>query len=412
MEKPSVVAFCMDSPSHFASLRPLISGLARRGVAVHAFTHPRLRAGVDEDGGCFHDLFDGGTREDADSESLPFPCRCVSFAGLRAEDFLEPVRRLQPGFVLYERFALIGPAVATTLGLPKVCLHPNHDLHRSTLEETRATFPQIRISPRCREGVRRLRERHGMPDAEPFSWALHRSKDLNLYAEPPQFLSDAGRRDCEPVEFFGCLPERSEVSPPARRSHASCGLLRLYVSFGSVGWKFHPDRMARSLQVLAEAIGDRNDDMKAVFGLGGSAPPELARALERPNIRVELWADQWSVLGETDLFVTHQGTNSTHEAIYHGVPMLSHPVFGDQPRLARRCRKLGLALPLGNGPGRSLRSREFHSALDEFARRRSELAAALERARAWELETLASRKPILDRLAAAASSGHLAGPEH
>ena len=55
--------------------------------------------------------------------------------------------------------------------------------------------------------------------------------------------------------------------------------------------------------------------------------------------------DQWAVLGETDLFVTHHGLNSTHEAIFNRVPMLSYPFFWDQPGLAAKCQAFGIARP-------------------------------------------------------------------
>ncbi|XP_057580979.1 UDP-glucuronosyltransferase 2A1-like [Hippopotamus amphibius kiboko] len=44
------------------------------------------------------------------------------------------------------------------------------------------------------------------------------------------------------------------------------------------------------------------------------------------------WIPQNDILGhpKTRAFITHFGTNGIYEAIYHGVPMVGVPMFGDQ----------------------------------------------------------------------------------
>jgi UDP:flavonoid glycosyltransferase YjiC (YdhE family) len=44
------------------------------------------------------------------------------------------------------------------------------------------------------------------------------------------------------------------------------------------------------------------------------------------------------------LFITHGGIHSVIEAIYHGVPMLSIPVFGDQKHNSVEAESRGFAL--------------------------------------------------------------------
>ena len=81
-------------------------------------------------------------------------------------------------------------------------------------------------------------------------------------------------------------------------------------------------------------------------------------------MRVADYVDQWAVLEEADLFVTHHGTNSTHESLFHRVPMVSYPFFGDQPPLSRRCQQLCLAVTLAAEPQAPVTHRAPAAALD------------------------------------------------
>ncbi|XP_063816961.1 UDP-glucuronosyltransferase 3A1-like isoform X2 [Pseudophryne corroboree] len=58
-------------------------------------------------------------------------------------------------------------------------------------------------------------------------------------------------------------------------------------------------------------------------------PKELQLA---PNVRLLDWVSQNDLLGHPKirLLVTHGGLNSLMEAVYHGVPVLGIPLFGDQ----------------------------------------------------------------------------------
>jgi MGT family glycosyltransferase len=58
------------------------------------------------------------------------------------------------------------------------------------------------------------------------------------------------------------------------------------------------------------------------------------------------WFPQLAVLREASAFLTHSGMNSTMEALYYGVPMLTFPQMPEQAVNADRVAVLGLGQPL------------------------------------------------------------------
>ena len=94
-----------------------------------------------------------------------------------------------------------------------------------------------------------------------------------------------------------------------------------------------PAEALAALDAISRACAGR-EDVEVAIGLGGhSIDPDVRRSLERENVAVLDYFDQWAALGEADLFVTHHGLNSTHESIYQRTPMISYPFFADQPQL-------------------------------------------------------------------------------
>ncbi|KAF9417971.1 hypothetical protein HW555_005116 [Spodoptera exigua] len=70
------------------------------------------------------------------------------------------------------------------------------------------------------------------------------------------------------------------------------------------------------------------------------------------NVHVRPWMPQPSILAHPNVkvFITHGGQLSSLEAVRAGVPLLSVPVFGDQPANAERARRSGYALKVDFSP--------------------------------------------------------------
>lgn len=401
--RPVIVVFCTQWEGHLRRLLPIVRGLVGGGFEVHVFGHGHSRRHVELVGGRLFDLFGKYPLDAVDTESVPNSSRHVTHAGAYARDVIDEVRPLQPVLIVYDTFSVIARAVATALGVPAVNVCAGHNLEpaRTILDAHRDL--DVRASAGCHAAAERLRSEFGLLDASPFCYVTGISRSLNVYCEPPQFLSAAEQRAFAPIAFFGSLPSiehvehrRHMVEPAYFRGGPA--VLKVYASFGTVIWRYYRPQAMAVLAALADAATSRRDT-ELVISLGGT---EFALAkgtgLERDNVVVHERVDQWAMLEQADAFVTHHGLNSTHEGIFMGVPMLSYPFFWDQPSLAARCAELGLALrlvpslrgPLDPGAARSA----LHGIHEQAAAMRQRLAEARE----WEMAVMAGRPAVIRQI--------------
>uniref|UniRef100_A0A5F8AFM8 UDP-glucuronosyltransferase n=1 Tax=Macaca mulatta TaxID=9544 RepID=A0A5F8AFM8_MACMU len=82
---------------------------------------------------------------------------------------------------------------------------------------------------------------------------------------------------------------------------------------------------------------------KVLWRYKGKKPSTLGT-----NTRLYDWIPQNDLLGhpQTKAFITHGGMNGVYEAIYHGVPMVGVPIFGDQPDNIAHMKAKGAAVEI------------------------------------------------------------------
>jgi len=388
MSKTVVAIFCMPEHGHFMQLRALISGFVQSGCDVHVFAHRRYRPEVEGIGARLVDLFTRYPVEAADGESIPIPCRYVTFAAHYAEDVLADLKVLRPALIVCETFAVIGRLAAQQLGIPFINVLLGHNIQPARYLAMLQTDPRVAISDRCHQAVEVLRTRYGLDDASPFSYIAGNSRYLNVCCEPAEFLTEEERQGFEPVAFFGCVPAPADLhEKPANGTLRYFGgrpdRLRIYACCGTVAFRYFSDTIVGLFEALSEAVASMPDAC-ALISLGGATvDDDVLRRLRRPNVETVDYTDQWAVLGEADLFLTHHGLNSTHEAIFRRVPMLSYPIFSDQPAMAQRCREFGIAVPLTESLRGPVAADDVRTALASLSADRASILARLDRAGRW-----------------------------
>lgn len=398
-----VVAFTIPGQGHINRLLPVVAGLCEMGVSVDFFAHQMARRQIERTGARFVDVYAGRDMDVPDGTSLPVPMRNVSFAGYWADDIVREVAARRPGLILHDTFAVIGRVVAFHLGVPRVNMRAGHNLEPTRALAVLQSTDGIRVADACHAAVDLLRRRHGIPDASPFSYFFDDAADLNICSEPPEFLAPEDRAPFEPLAFFGSYWPAGSGEPAAPDEPFgadAAASFRIFVALGTAAWMTFPDHAMALLAVLADAIADY-PNARGLIGLGSPfVPPGTEERLRRANVRVEQYVDQIAALRNASVFITHNGLNSTHEAIMHGVPMISVPLFGDQPVLAARCQALGLAVPLGPEVGRLPTVADVRRALDRVQAEGQALRQRLAEARQWEIAVMERRPEVLRRILA------------
>jgi MGT family glycosyltransferase len=197
-------------------------------------------------------------------------------------------------------------------------------------------------SARFKEVIRPIHERFNAflrdcgEDPYPLGEFFEASPYLNLllYPEPVKFKR---RNPLDPERFQyleGCVREEAPYEVP--RFEAGDDAPLIYVSFGSLG-AGDTELMKRIIAVLARlpyrALVNVGDYREAY-----EAPP--------PNVRLESWYPQPSVVAQADAVIHHGGNNTFTECLYFGTPALILPYVWDGHDNATRVQETGHGLKL------------------------------------------------------------------
>jgi MGT family glycosyltransferase len=390
----------MQEEGHVRRMLPLARGIVGEGLRTVFYADSSFETLVRQTGAEFADLF-AGRPLDVCNESFPRFLSYLPFATRYAPDVLREVERHDPAYVVYDTLAIIGRVVANDLGIPYVNVCLGHNANPA--EKLRQTSSRARVSQRCQAAGETLGERLGLAGASPLALLYALSPHLNIACEPSAYLTPEERQALEPVAFYGSLLSSDGRAERGSANGSSAfpgeaALRRVYVSFGTVVWRWWPQEALAALSSIADALAGM-DRVSGLISLGGAEiEPDQVEALSRPNVAVASWVDQQRALEQADVFITHHGLSGTHEAVLQRVPMISYPFSGDQPGLAEKCRSFGIAIPLTDELRGPLTKEMVEAAFRRLAQDETSVRARLEEAHEWELETIAGRGAVHRRI--------------
>ena len=173
-------------------------------------------------------------------------------------------------------------------------------------------------------------------DRYPLGQFFEASPHLNLllYPEPVKFSRST---PLDPVRFQyleGCVRNEEPYEVPRFATNDEGPLL--YVSFGSLG-----AGDTELLKRIIAAVGKSR--FRALVNVGDYAG---AYSGLPPNVVIDGWYPQPSVIPQTDLVIHHGGNNSFTECLYFGKPAIIMPYVWDGHDNAMRVQETGHGLHL------------------------------------------------------------------
>lgn len=245
----------------------------------------------------------------------------------RAPAILERAQLWKPDLLVCDEMDFGCPVAAECLSVPHATV--------LVIASGLLTGQDLLVAP-----LNRLRAEHGLPP-DPELAMLRRYLVLSPF--PPSLRDPSSPLPATAHAFRPAPP--GDAAPPDWLPSPS-GRPLVYVTLGTVFNVESGDLFSR----LLNGLRDLPVDVVATVGPQLN-PTELGPQPE--NVRIERFVDQWSLLPQCDLVVSHAGSGTVYGALAHGLPMLLLPIGADQPFNARRCEELGVTRvldPIGLTP--------------------------------------------------------------
>jgi MGT family glycosyltransferase len=343
-------AVLWPAEGHINPAAPILAELARRGERVVVWATEAFRQQIERTGAEFRAyplVFN----------SWPWPGEGGLLAGLAARlecaeqilpELVDSIAREAPDYLLLDAGAIWGLLGAQILKRPAASITLAFMIDEQMTSEAEllrllygnasasALLQALVNLARLSETGRRLDERFGTRTPGVLG-ALACRQQVNLVLTS-RFFQPCGDQFDGSYVFVGRDAGPRPPAPAFPWEWLGAAPLIL-ISMGTI----HTGQV-RFYQACFEAFADL--PCRCVLATGRGVDPGPAPA----NFRVSEYVPQLELLERARLFVTHCGSNSVHEALLAGVPMLAYPQGSDHFAYAARLMELGAGLRVQPAP--------------------------------------------------------------
>ena len=332
---------------HINPTLPVVGELVRRGERAVYFATEPFRSRIEATGASFRTYGEHGLFE----RNLSQGGMLGGMAGLMqtTEEILPAliaqVQEEEPDYLLVEAHAVWGNLLAQFLDLPAATLCSMFAMNEKLLQP-RELIGHLYGSASCEaalggliglsiyaETARRVARRYGTRCPGIVDY-LANPQPLNIVFTSREFQIGSNAFDDRYCFVGPSIPESHGEPLPGLDSHRTL----IYVSMGTM----YNDELGLYRECFRAFAGQ---DVQVVMAVGHRVDRSKLADVP-PNFVIREYVPQMAVLANADLFITHGGINSAHEAMLNGVPMIVLPRSADHFVVAGQVAAAGAGIVL------------------------------------------------------------------
>lgn len=364
----NIMFFCIPAYGHHNPTISVVKELVNRGNNVRYYSFYEFKEKIEQTGAAFiacdaylsevsADVANGETTmstTDMTIVDLQTTAKMDHFLNQEVEDF-------KPDVIVSDSVCFWGKLIARKHKIPMVVSTTTFAFNKYSSSYMKSSFSEIkdliRGQKRVKEELKKL-EQYGYHEKSIMPLVQNDNyTDTIVYAtEHYQPYSNTFSRH---YAFVG--PSVAADYLPDKEGHRPL----VYISLGTVVSN-KPDFYRKCITAL------KDEDVDVIISCGKAVDPDLLNGLA-DNVKAYSKVNQLEILSKANVFLTHNGMNSTSESLYMATPMVFFPQTNEQRAVAKRAKELGTGVELRDESVRSI-----HDAVMEVLRNDKYAAAAKE----------------------------------
>ena len=337
----NIMFFCIPAYGHHNPTIAVVKELVNRGNRVRYYSFNEFRDKIESTGAEFIscDMYLPEVSEDIVSGSTTMSSTEMTIVDLRTtarmDGFLkEQVEEFQPDVIVSDSVCFWGKLTARKYKIPMVVSTTTFAFNKHSSNYMKSSFSEIKDLIKGNKLVKaelKKLEAYGYHEKSVMPLVQNDNyTDTIVYAtkkyQPCSETFSKHYAFVGPSLLTDYKPDKEHDRP------------LVYISLGTVVSN-KPDFYKKCIQAL------ENEDVDVIIACGRVVNPDTLNGLA-DNVKVYQSVNQLEILSKANVFLTHNGMNSTSESLYMGTPMVFFPQINEQRAVARRAGETGAGIEL------------------------------------------------------------------
>ena len=337
----NIMFFCIPAYGHHNPTIPVVKELVNRGNQVRYYSFNEFKEKIESTGAAFIscDAYLPEISEEIENGKETMSTTDMTIVDLQTtakmDSFLSrEVEEFKPDVIVSDSVCFWGKLIARKYKIPMVVSTTTFAFNKHSSSYMKSSFSEImdliRGTKRVNAELKKL-EQYGYHEKSIMPLVQNDNyTDTIVYAT--QKYQPCSRTFSKHYAFVG--PSVFADALPEKEGHRPL----VYISLGTVVSN-KPDFYKKCIEALKDEAVD------VIISCGRVVDPDTLNGLA-DNVKVYRSVNQLDILSKANVFLTHNGMNSTSESLYMATPMVLFPQTNEQRAVARRAKELGTGVEL------------------------------------------------------------------